>query len=547
MCETGQTDSDGTFLVCSNTKHPEHFFQGYFLHDTDYVFGEAGFDAFSRRRGVNRLVREDGCYVQMERRKDGCRFSADYSGFKKILYFWDDGFWIVSNSLYQIVKCLRRNGYPAQPNIAQLAAAATEGTFFPSGRGSFFGQLTTFDTIVQGVRCAPMNSALWIGSSGVQIEKDESPHPGGDYRDNLTRFIRTWTARLQTLISDPTVQIACDLTGGLDSRVVFSLLLGGIGGSGDVGKRLQIRSSTQAQARRDEAVAARICSHLGLSLNCPLNERPKRLSGGLSYALWRDLCLGVYFPISFPYAAISPRMIHLSGGGGENHRPFYGQFPGAPSAETFVATRTRNITLRAVRPEFEAALHQAVDTIMDGATSRLDLLAAHYRHFRNRFHSGREPQYTVTLPPMASKLLDNCTAIAGEARFQNAQMHYDILFNLNPELLDIPFDKWRKRPSRVVRRSITSIDRAVSVPAGVCFIGNAPTISGSPRKGPQAVEFLREEFSRAKSGFAADFLGSAYIRRAERALAAATHNNSFPGPIESKRVAVVLAAGMFKS
>jgi hypothetical protein len=240
-------------------------------------------------------------------------------------------------------------------------------------------------------------------------------------------------------------------------------------------------------------------------------------------------------------------MIHLSGGGGENHRPFYGQFLGAPSAETFVATRTRNIALRAARPDFEAALHQAVETIMDGAPSRLDVLAAHYRHFRNRFHSGREPQYAVTLPLLASKLLDNCTAAAGKARFRNAQMHYDILFNLKPELLDFPFDKRRKRPSRVVRRSVTSIHGAVSVPAGACFIANAPMTSGSRNKEPRAVDLLRAEFSRAKAGFAADFLGSAYIRRAERALEAAIHTNSFSGPVESKRVAMVLAAGMFKS
>lgn len=184
---------------------------------------------------------------------------------------------------------------------------------------------------------------------------------------------------------------------------------------------------------------------------------------------------------------------------------------------------------------------------MDEAPRHLDVLAAHYRNFRNRFHTGREPQYTVTLPVLASKLLDNCTAAAGETRFRNAQMHYDILFNLNPELLDFPFDKWRKRPSRLVRRNITSIDDAISAPAGACFIGNDPGLPGFAKKEPRAVDFLRAEFSRAKTGFAAEFLGSAYIRRAERAVEAATRTNSFSGPIASKRVAVVLAAGMFKS
>jgi hypothetical protein len=64
MCEKGQTDSDTTFLFSSKTENPDHFFQGYFFHETDHVFGEARFDAFSRKRGVNRLIREDGCYVR---------------------------------------------------------------------------------------------------------------------------------------------------------------------------------------------------------------------------------------------------------------------------------------------------------------------------------------------------------------------------------------------------------------------------------------------------------------------------------------------------
>jgi hypothetical protein len=548
MCEPDQINSDSTFLFSSKAEIPEHFFQGYFFQDSDYVVGEAGFDAFSRKRGINRLTREDGCYIRMEERNGRYRFSADYSGFKKIFYFWESGFWIVSNSLYRIVGCLRRNGYAVQPNLAQLAAAATEGTFYPSGRGSFFGQLATFDTIVQGVRCAPVNSTLWIGSSGVRIEKDDLSVPEGDYRAHLTRFISTWVARLETLASDPTIQITCDLTGGLDSRAAFALLLSGIGNSDlAAGKRLKVWSSPQPTARKDHAIAARICSQLGIPLNGPLKKKPKRLSGGSSYTLWRDLCLGTYHPISFPYAAMSPRMIRLSGGGGENHRPFYGQFPGAPSAENFVASRTRDISPSTARPDFQAALRQAVDTIMDGAPRHQDVLAAHYWHFRNRFHTGREPQYAVTLPVLASRLLDNCTAAAGATRFRNAQVHYDVLFNLNPELLAMAFDKRRKRPSRLVRRDLTSIDDAISATAGACFIGHGRGLAESAKNGPRAVDFLREEFSRAKSGSAADLLGSAYIRRAERTVEAASSTNSFSGPVASKRVSVVLAAGMFGS
>jgi hypothetical protein len=53
------------------------------------------------------------------------------------------------------------------------------------------------------------------------------------------------------------------------------------------------------------------------------------------------------------------------------------------------------------------------------------------------------PQYAATLLPLASGLLENCTAVAGDRGFRTGQMLYDIIFNLNPELLGIPFDKGR--------------------------------------------------------------------------------------------------------
>ena len=542
--------SDLVFLFSDRTENPERFFQGYFFHNADYVFGEGGFETFCRERGLDRLVREDGCYVQAEKQQGGYyRFSADYNGYKKLFYFWDNGFWVVSNSLHRISAHIRQHGYRLLPDNSQLAAMATEGTFYPSGRGSFFSQLTSFDTIIRGVRLVPADCALWIGSSGVRMEKTTGDPSDDDYRNQLGRFISTWIGRLKTLVNEPAVQISCDLTGGLDSRTVFALLLSAVHGRDfSIADRLQIRSGPGPGLWKDRAVAARLCKHFALSLNGRLRKRPTWLNGKTSDALWKDLCLGVYHPIYFPSAFPSGNIVYLGGGGGENHRPFYGQFPGAPSADTFVARRTRNLALRSARPHFEVALQQAIDTIMDDSPDYLDVLACHYRHFRNRFHAGTQPQYAVTFQPLASKLLDSVTAVAGKSRFRNAQMHYDILYNLKPELLDISFDSWRKRPRRGVRRSLTSMT-ACPRPSGTCFITEvhaSPEETQKGKKTPSAIDCLREEFHRAKSGFAADFLGNAYVRRAERALETAARKGTFSSPIQSKRVAVVMACAMFE-
>jgi hypothetical protein len=538
------------FLFSDKTENPDRFFQGYFFYDSDYVFGEGGFEAFCQARGLNRLIREDGCYVQAERQKGGYyRFSADHSGYKKLFYFWDNRFWVVSNSLHRISAHLRQHGYRVLPDSSQLAAMATEGTFYPTGRGSFFSQLTSFDTIIRGVRLVPADCALWIGPSGVRMEKTIH-HLPNDYQDQLGRFINTWIGRLNTLVNDPSVQVSCDLTGGLDSRAVFALLLGAVRGrDSDITNQPQIRSGPGLAAWRDRAIAARICKHFGLSLNGRPGMKPTRLNAQACYALWKDLCLGAYHPINFPSTSASGGIVHLGGGGGENHRPFYSQFPGAPSADTFVARRTQNIVLPSARPGFEVALQRAMDMIMEDSPEHLDALACHYRHFRNRFHFGRDAQYAVTFQPLGSKLLDSATAMAGRSRFRNAQVHYDILYNLKPELLDMPFDRRRKRPGSGVRRNLASI-AARPLPSGTCFIDDAHAPPEETRKGKErisAIDPLRDEFRRAKSGFAADFLGNAYIRLAERSLETAARKGKFSGPIRSKRVAAVLACGLFES
>ncbi len=541
--------SELVFLFSNEAANPDRFFQGYFFHESDYVFTERGFDAFRRARGATRPEREDGCYVVAERQQGGdYRFSADYSGFKKLFYFWDSGSWVVSNSLYRIAVHLRRHGYPVVPDNAQLAAMAAEGTFYPSGRGSFFSQLTCFDTVISGVRLVPADSALLIGPSGVRTEKVGHRHGDQGYSTRLEHFIGTWIGRLATLMREPTIRISADLTGGLDSRVVFALLLGALRSSNPgIGKRLQIRSSTASGARRDRAVAAAICRTFDLPLNGRAGRRQTWMNGETSYALWKDLCLGAYHPIYFPGAFPTGNFIHLGGGGGENHRPFYSRFIGAPAADAFVSRRARNIGLRSARAQFETALREAFERIMDGAPEHLDALACHYRHFRNRFHAGREPQYAVSFQPLASQLLDHVTGAAGPGRFRNAQVHYDILHSLVPELLDIPFDARSKRAGRGVRRRLTSVSAPPGVP-GNCFTGDPRAFPEALRKRkgtPGAIDCLREDFSGAKAGFATEFLGKTYVERAERALEAAARDGYFRSPIQSKRVAVVMACAMF--
>ena len=543
--------SDVVFLFSSRLENPSRFFQGYFFHNADYVYGQAGFEAFCQSRGIRRPVREDGCYVLAEKTDGGYLFSADFCGFKKIFYFWDSEFWAVSNSLYRLAEYLSQNGYPVRPNNCQLAAMATEGTLYPSGRGSFFSQMTSFDTIVRGIQLVPIECTLRIGSTGVRVEKAVNQAANETYRGQLERFLDTWLGRLATLMQQDPLQICCDLTGGLDTRATFALLISALRGSGsEIDDHIRLRTGGDGyQARRDRRVASDLCNYAGLALNGRLARKPRWLRGKESYVRWRDLCLGVYHPIYFPNTSPSADIVSLGGGGGEIHRHFYSQFLGAPSADSFVARRTRDLAVSSARPNFELGLQRAIDSIMVHAPDDLDIMECHYHHFRNRFHSGREPQYAVMYHPLASKLLHGIRAVGKDSRIHKGLLHYDIVHNLQPELLDIPFDKFYKRPGRKVRKHLTSLSLHPTL-SGNRFIDD-PRVAQQKRKrkrnGPTSMEHLHENFVRAQKAFATEFLGKRYVRRAARSMQQAARTGSFSGAIQSKRVAVVVACGMFDS
>lgn len=143
--------------------------------------------------------------------------------------------------------------------------------------------------------------------------------------------------------------------------------------------------------------------------------------------------------------------------------------------------------------------------------------------------------------------MDNVAAVAGTSRFNSAQMLYDLLYNLDSQLLDIPFDDWRKRPGRGVRWNMTSA-AVCPMPPGTCFAGKtaaAPKAVRKRRGSVRAIDCLLEEFQQAKSGFASDFLGRAYVQRAESALRQDARVGHFSSTVRSKRVAVVVACGLF--
>ena len=123
------------FVFSSNKINPRSFFQGYCFIGSDYIFGNEGSKKLYEEKGIAINGGEDGCYVVAEEIANGFSFSSDFSGNKKIFYYWVPGYWVVSNSIYLIIEQLKKNKFFLTANYSQLAAIGVS-------TGSFYNQLS---------------------------------------------------------------------------------------------------------------------------------------------------------------------------------------------------------------------------------------------------------------------------------------------------------------------------------------------------------------------------------------------------------------------
>lgn len=368
-------------------------------------------------------------------------FGSDYGGYKKVLYYYDplNKEWAVSNSLQILVKHLRDFGIHITLNLSQLY-------FHASAKGVAAQQPVSFNTIANNIFLLPTNTTLVIDDSGIEVrnnKKSKNDYEKLSYNYMLSRYVAIWTARFETIFSEPDLVISQALTGGVDSRAVFSITSLA---------RKKIASSEKAQHSfkcgkirgdsRDLEIAEKITQRYGYELNENiLKDTTRYLNGEETYSRWKNLSLGLYFPTYFDSRKTNPFHINISGGGGEKYRPYYRQ----SQDDTFEKFSKRNLSqVESIpsRVEIEGTMINSMRYLVNNNGN--DPLQLHYSEFRNRLHSGFFSQFIVDISPLNSYLLSDI-ADNFNKKISSSQLLYDLI-NLEPEVLKFEFDKEEKRP-----------------------------------------------------------------------------------------------------
>lgn len=522
-----------TFIVTRESPPENGFFQGYFFHGTDYIFGEEGLHRFQEATGHKVAGGLDGCYVLARHDSDGFIFENDFAGYKALFYYHDDQTWAVSNSFALIVDHLRASLIRIIPNYSQLAAILTP--------GSASSQLFSFETTVRNIRLVPRATSLRVSADGVELNRRPKAPASSEYSAALSGHLDLWAGRFETLVLDGRIGVTTDVTGGVDSRTNFGLLALAKRRLSGEGTAPRLNCGSTPGNLEDLEVAKILAKHYGWEINDGRRFKSYNLTGKESFDTFLCLNGGVSYTLYIPIEGPHPHKISIGGGGGEIHRQFYEGHLKSKSVDKFITSYSSKLKYPWLRGEFADNGYQALG---EAVPTSPDLLRVHYREFRHRFHVGRAPKYGVAFTPLDSVTADATQAQAGSRRLDNGQFNYDVLASLDPELLEIEFDKPSKAPTAEIRSMLTHAAVSMDARPGRAWC-DEPHDRPVPRSDPKRHESLRTAVQQASDNpFVKDFWGQEVISAANDLLDRMLNGAGIGNAVNGKPISALLAADL---
>lgn len=461
-----------------------------------------------------------------------------------VFYYQDGRVAVASNSVVRLVEHLRAAGVQLRPNPAEVAARGTD--FFA------LHQLATFETAVAGVKILPVGYALRIESGDCRVERLPRT-ASSDYRDDLKTFIATWVDRIATLLASDRLHLAVDLSGGIDSRMVFALFHNVMRDAPrEWMKRVAIYSHGFLSPL-DPEIAEQVLSVSEAALtqsrrwqrsfsvfpNSGQSERPMQNP----LRVWWARCGGLYSPNYLTSVHPDPGLVLFGGGGGEGFRDFYSKF--FPTPAVFAGSCRRRINLPEHNEWLRDQVLEAFASLAHTYGEDANPMIMHYREFRGRLHGGLRSRSRISLMPIASGLLEMATRSLAAEALDQGQIFHDVIGNCAPALVGVRFDQDKKAPTpEISARFVDCGADAIKIQPGI--------VHGTPVTTPSnavKVDGLRQLADAVKAAgklpYVREIWDAETIQKAVDMSAQAASKGRFTHPNPASLVAGILTAGMF--
>jgi len=501
------------FLVSSYDPVERHHLHGFCFQGEDLIVDDAGYQRYVAARHLHIGPGQDGSYIVVHPSDQEIVIGTDFSGYHKLFLYQRGERWALSNSLIQLVRFAAEKNLPVTIDENHLASFFIEGLFGD--------QLASFRTSVREVRLVPstMEAVIVRTFFGTTVKlrptaaaSAQAEHKG-TYGEALREYLRLWTGRMATMLKSD-LFMRSDLTGGRDSRAVLSLMLAAARSVGE-GLIRNVNFTSNKDAEADFAVASRIAEEYGLRF-MDTNRDPRapvRLETAEAYEKWKSLCLGVYSPIYFPGNRPVPTAVVFGGAGGEGHRRFYPSI--AP--DQFIDQRRRFIPSRAHFKRLKRDILEDLSMLRQGPGASVDPMVLHYRHFRDRCHGGRAPQYTTLISPLSGALLRHASSMCSAERMERSQVLADILVNVDHKLAAMPYDSPKKSFDARHFAEVTDASAAFGSARtdGRIFAADATPMEDGDFTREKALRLLRDDFlTHYERMRGTGFFPKAYLERA---------------------------------
>jgi len=435
-------------LIFSSFAAPlREYFEGYCFVGSDVLVGHEGLRLYQHEREEDVPGSHDGCYTKVARLGSDWEVSTDAKGMGRIFKYENDGDWAVSSSFYGLVKHVRKHGKRLSLRPSMLRPFAI--------RHSFTHQLASSRTAFDEISLVPSDSNLKYKGGQWKVTP-KFTNADISYEEGIRRYLSAWLGRLSAVIKHDESFLDGDLSGGLDSRTVFSFFLS----LRDNVAPDRYRLASNPRLDRDFEVASLLAEYYGVSLNSRRAGTIHARSAEDSLARWRENSLGVYLPVYFPRVLKSMNSWHMHGGGGENYRTYY--------SDSSIQQRVERYRPLLSEPDFT----EWADSILGEEASREkgylgeDALQWHYREFRNRLHFGHAPHHKFMFTPLNSRLLDEAAYSLSPKR--RSAIYFDIMESLAPGLVMMPYDEGSKYPT-IEQVSRLRAFKVNDIPSGAIF------------------------------------------------------------------------------
>lgn len=412
----------------------QNYFSGIAYSTSDIILSLSGLEKYySENKSL--LALNNGRYSLVLKNKSLKKaiIMTDLTGQDTLFYYQKSGFWAISNSLYKLVKKLIERGDTLEIYRPSLFAYKV--------KHSIGLQPISNNTIIDGIKILARNKYFEILDGEVFVRNrivDALVIRNNDeYITNLVDVLSKHVSALSAIIKTlPKGAIRCDLTGGLDSRFLFSL----ISNTNLIDK---VKVSSNFRKKKDYLLANYMAGLKGLVIdNSSITEQPLLTNELGIFELYKKGNSGVYSGgIYKPSYHKSPATLHLHGGGGEALR---GQYVGTPRQvigrlESHFSNREEFLS---VKKEF---LNYFLENNLDINDPKSMLI--HARHFLSRFHFGRNWYRMLTNPlftPMCDIHLEALSDYLIEKYGNPRSLFYDVYQLLAPLTAYIPFDQDEK-------------------------------------------------------------------------------------------------------